>query len=172
MKPRPLELDYLVAPRRPLWMGLIVLAGSIGLAGWLATSYMEARQELARLETAAGLAGPERRAAPPAPPREDEIRRAEAVVKSLTLPWAGLIRAIEQAATREVAILQLEPSAETRVVRVTAEAKSREAMFDYLRRLGAAGGIGEVHLVHHQVLREDPQRPLQFSVQAQMRAAR
>ena len=168
MKPRALELDYLVPPRRAPWPGVVVLAASLGLAAWLGDMYMEAGSELARLETAAGLARPERRAAPVAP-KDEEIRRAEAVVKSLTLPWAGLIRAIEQAATREVAILQLEPNADTRIVRLTAEAKSREAMFDYLRRLGNAGGVGEVHLVHHQILKEEPQRPLQFSVHASMR---
>ena len=169
MTPRALELDYLVPPRRAPWAGVLVLAASLGLAAWLADTYMEAAKELARLETAAGLARPERRTTPVAP-KEEEIRRAEAVVKNLTLPWAGLIRAIEQAATREVAILQLEPNAETRMVRLTAEARSREAMFDYLRRLGNAGGIGEVHLVHHQILKDEPQRPLQFSVHAAMRA--
>lgn len=170
MKPPPLQLDYLVPPRRARWPGMLVLAASIGLAGWLLHSYVEAREELTRIEAAADLARPQRRAAP-APSNEEEIRRAEAVVRSLTLPWGGLIRAIEQAATREVTLLQLEPNAETRVVRLTAEAKTREAMFDYLRRLGAASGIGEVHLVQHQILRDEPQRPLQFSVQAQIRSA-
>ena len=151
---------------------MLVLASSLGFAAWLVDGYLQTGRELARLETAAGLARPERRAAPALSRErtEEETKRAEAVVKSLTLPWAGLIRAIEQAATREVAILQLEPNAETRIVRLTAEAKSREAMFDYLRRLGTAGGIGEVHLVHHQILRDEPQRPLQFSVHAAMRA--
>ena len=170
MTPRALELDYLVPPRRAPWPGVLVLAAALGLAAWLVHTYMEAAKELSRLETAAGLVRPDRRSAPVAP-KEEEIRRAEAVVKNLTLPWAGLIRAIEQAATREVAILQLEPNAETRMVRLTAEAKSREAMFDYLRRLGNAGGIGEVHLVHHQILKDEPQRPLQFSVHAAMRGS-
>lgn len=174
MSPRRLELDYLVAPRRPLWPGLIVLGLSLALAAWLFAEYRQSQAELARLEAMAGLAPPERRAAPALPKErlDEEVKRAEAVVRSLTLPWAGLIRSVEQAAMRDVAILQLEPNPEARIVKLTAEAKSRQAMFEYLRRLGAAGGVAEVHLVSHQLNREDPQRGLQFSVHATMKAPR
>jgi len=83
----------------------------------------------------------------------------------------ALIGTLEQAATREVAILQLQPDAEQRLLRLSAEARDREAMFEYLRRLGAAPGLAEVHLVSHQVQLEDPQRPIQFAVQARIREA-
>ena len=52
------------------------------------------------------------------------------------------------------------------MLRLTAEARNREAMFEYLRRLAQARGLAEVHLVSHQVQRDDPQRPIQFTVQA------
>jgi Tfp pilus assembly protein PilN len=94
------------------------------------------------------------------------------VVRQLTLPWAALIGTIEQAASRDVAILQLQPDAEQRLLRLTAEARDREAMFEYLRRLGSAQGLAEVHLVSHQVQREDPQRPIQFAVQAAIKDLR
>jgi hypothetical protein len=55
------------------------------------------------------------------------------------------------------------------VVKLTAEARTQEAMFAYLRRLAAAKNLGEAHLVSHQVQRDDPQRPIQFSVQAALR---
>jgi len=93
------------------------------------------------------------------------------VVRQLALPWGTLVLAIEQAATRDVALLQLQPDADSRLVKLTAEARNREAMFDYVRRLGAAPGLGEVHVVSHQVQRDDPRRPVQFSVQASMKAA-
>jgi Tfp pilus assembly protein PilN len=94
------------------------------------------------------------------------------VVRSLTLPWAPLIGTIEQAATREVVILQLQPDADTRVLRLSAETRRREAMFDFLRRLGDARGLSDVHLVSHQVQRDDPQQPVHFSVQASIREMR
>jgi Tfp pilus assembly protein PilN len=94
------------------------------------------------------------------------------VVRQLTLPWASLIGTIEQAATREVAILQLQPDAETRVLRLTAETRQRETMFDFVRRLSASQGLADVHLVSHQVQREDPLHPVQFSIQASIRETR
>jgi hypothetical protein len=38
-------------------------------------------------------------------------------------------------------------------------------MLEYLRRLTAANTLSEVHLLSHQLQTEDPQWPLQFSVQ-------
>jgi Tfp pilus assembly protein PilN len=128
---------------------------------------------VARLETQNGLIAPERPAKPiPREKIEEEARNAEAVVRQLTLPWASLIGTIEQAATREVAILQLQPDADTRLLRLTAETRQRDAMFDFVRRLAASPGLAEVHLVSHQVQREDPQQPVQFSIQANIRETR
>jgi hypothetical protein len=45
-------------------------------------------------------------------------------------------------------------------------------MFDFVRRLAASPGLADVHLVSHQVQREDPQQPLQFSIQASIREVR
>jgi Tfp pilus assembly protein PilN len=91
------------------------------------------------------------------------------VVRQLTVPWSALIGALEQASTRDVALLQLQPDADQRRLRLTAEARDREAMFAYLRRLESAPALAEVVLVSHQVQNEDPQRPIQFAVQAALR---
>jgi|SRR5688572_17185778 hypothetical protein len=171
MSVRRVELDYVARVRRPAWPGLAVLAVALAVAGWLAKDYREARLQLTRLETTAGMLGPERRPVRALPKErlEAEARSAEAVVRELTLPWAALIRSLEEAAMRDVAILQLQPDAHQRVLRLTAEARNQEAMFQYLRRLAAAKNLGEAHLVSHQVQRDDPQRPIQFSVQATLR---
>ena len=169
-KPRRLELDYLVSRRRPRWLGVLVLAVSLALAATIFARWRDAQLELARLD-AAGMVAHERRPAAPIPEARlaAEVTNAEAVVRSLTLPWAGLVRAVEQAATRDVALLQLQPDPQARTLRLSAEARHREAMFDYVRRLAAAGDLADVHLVSHQVNRDDPRRSVHFSVQAILR---
>lgn len=169
---KPVDLDYIARRRRPAWLGLLLLVLSLAIAGELALRYRDVQLELARLETQSGLISPERRTQRAVPKEriDEETKGAEAVVRQLTLPWGALIRTIEQAATRDVAILQLQPDAESRTLRITAEARHRDAMFEYLRRLGAARNLAEVHIVSHQVQREDPQRPIQFSVQASLKA--
>jgi hypothetical protein len=148
-----------------------VLALSLAVAAHVFITYRDSQSELARLEAAANVASPERRPVRAVPKErlDEETKSAEAVVRELTLPWAPLLRSLEEAATRDVAILQLQPDAHLRVVKLTAEARSQEAMFAYLRRLAAAKNLGDTHLVSHQVQRDDPQRPIQLSVQAALR---
>jgi Tfp pilus assembly protein PilN len=168
------QLDYLAPARGPLWPGLLVLALSLAIAGTLFMRYRHTQEQLALLQTSGKLISPERRPqVSMSKERMDaEVKSAESVVRELALPWASLVQAIEQASTRQVALLQLQPDAEKRIVKLTAEARSREAMFDYMRRLGAANGLADVHIVSHQVQREDPQHPIQFSVQASFRSPR
>jgi Tfp pilus assembly protein PilN len=171
VKQRRLELDYIAPPRQRIWPGMLVLGLSLAVAAELVVRYRDTQLELARLEAAASLIGPERRVARAVPKErlEEEMKSAEAVVRQLSVPWGSLVQAIEQAATRDVAVLQLQPDAESRSVRLTAEARNAEAMFDYLRRLAAANGIADAHLVSHQIQREDPQHPVQFTVQAALK---
>ena len=167
-----IELDYIAPPRRASWPGVLVLALSLALAGVLVGRYRDAQHEVLRVEAASGLTQERPVRAVPRERLDDEARAAEAVVRQLTLPWAALLGAIEQSATREVAILQLQPDAEQRLVRLLAEARHREAMFEYLRRLSSARALADVHLVSHQVQQNDPQHPIQFAVQAAIREAK
>jgi Tfp pilus assembly protein PilN len=174
MKPRPLELDYIASPRRPVWLGVAILAAALALGGVLFEQYRDTQVELSRLETEAGMLGSDRRPARAVPKErlDEEVKAAEVVVRSLTLPWASLVETLEKASTRDVALLQLQPDAQNRLVRLTLEARSRQAMFDYMRRLGASQTLADAHILSHQVQIEDPQKPIQFSVQATMREAR
>ena len=170
---RRVNLDYLAPRRSRHWPGALLLAASLGAAAWLGAGYYQLQAELDRIQTAAGMAAaPERRAPVKAVPPErlaEETKRAEAVVRELTVPWAPLMRSLEEAASRDVAILQLQPDAQLRVLKLTAEARNQDAMFQYLRRLAASRNLSETHLLSHQVQRDDPQRPIQFSVQATLR---
>ncbi len=173
MKPARVNLDYLAPAPRSLWLGMVVLAIALAVASQLLLRYRDAQLALARIEATAGLVGAPQQPRPSVSKDhlDEEMRSAETVVRQLALPWAALVLAIEQAATRDVALLQLQPDASTRLVTLTAEARHRDAMFEYVRRLGAANGLAGVHVVSHQVQREDPRRPVQFSVQASMRDA-
>jgi hypothetical protein len=162
-----LELDYVAPPRRSPWAGLSVLALALTVAGFLAMHYGEVRRELAAAEAARGLLNEGRPARTvPRERLEDETKQVDAIVRQLTLPWAQMIETIENASIGEVAVLQVQPEAEQRRLRLTAEAKSREAMLRYIRRLEESKVLSEVHLVSHQVQLDDPSRPVQFALQA------
>jgi Tfp pilus assembly protein PilN len=165
---RRVELDYLAPVRATPWLGVLLLVISLAAAGVLVKRYADTQEALASLEASGKRVSPERRPLPAVSKErlEAEVKSAESVVRQLALPWASMIQAIEQSATRDVALLQLQPDAETRSVKLTAEARTREAMFDYLRRLEASRGLAQVHVVSHQVQKDDPRHPVQFSLQA------
>lgn len=171
MKPRRLELDFVAPPRRSRWIGYVLLAVSLLIAGDMVYRYRDAQLALQRFEAARGLLGIGQRPARAIPKErlDEQVKSAQAVIRQLTLPWAGLIETLEAAATPDVAILQLQPEAQQRVLRLTAEAAHLEAMLEYLRKLASIKGLAEVHLLSHQVREDDPQRPLQFTVQASFR---
>ncbi len=172
MKPRRLDLDYVRPLHRPAWPGLALLAAAVVLAADLPLSYREAHRELAALRAARHAAGPERATRQPSRAGVDaQWKDAEAALRQLSLPWATLIEAVESATTADVALLQLQPDAPQQVLRLTAEARDREAMFEYLRRLAVLHPFAEVHLASHLLMLEDPLRPMQFSAQAAMRSS-
>lgn len=170
---RRLQLDYVAAPRAPRALGLVVLAIALATAGLLVERFREARLELQRIEAAQQMLGPGKQVVRALPRQrlDEEAKSVEAVLRQLALPWGSIIETVEEASTGDVAILQLQPDAPQRLLRLAAEARTQQAMLDYLRRLGAAKALAEVHVVSHQVQMEDPMRPIQFTVQAQMKEA-
>ena len=173
MSRAPLELDFVVAPRRPRWMGLSVLAVSIAVTGLLVLKQNTAQQRLQHLEATESLT--RTAPAPRAAPRErleDQLKAAQATVRQLALPWAELIDSLERSAMREVSVLHIQPDAQQRLMRLTAEARGEGQMLEYLRRMGQTGRFAEVHLLSHQIREDDPMRPIQFSVQATFRDGR
>ena len=170
---RRLELDFVALPRRRSWPGILLLSGSLVAAGLLVRHYHELTLELSRLETASGLIGADRNPSRTIPKERlnEAVKNAETVVRQLTLPWSSLAQSIESAATKDVAVLQLQPDAEQRLLRLTAEARHQDAMLEYLRRLSATRALVNVHVVSHQIQHDDPERPIQFAVLASFRGA-
>ena len=171
MSQAPLQLD-LVAPARPAarWVGYLVLAGSLAIAGEILLRWQETQAALRRFEAAQSLLGAVRPARTlPRERLEEETKAAQATIRQLALPWARLIESLERAATPSVAVLLVQPDAQQRLLRVTAEARVPEAMLDYLRRLESSPVLAEIHLVSHQLRDDDPRRPIQFTLQASFR---
>jgi len=169
MKTARIELDYVAAPRSAVWPGIAVLCVSLAAAGQLALHQHAVHRDLAAVAAVQGardLVQP--RAA--SKTADEDLKQAEAVVRQLTLPWSDIVRAIESASMREVGVLNMQPDAQQRVLKLTAEAKTREAMIEYVRRIAQTRGLSNVYIVNHQIQVDDPSRPIQFSVQASLGA--
>lgn len=94
----------------------------------------------------------------------DAVKRANAVARDLSRPWDSVFVAIESAVAGDVALLAIEPDAGKGVVRVTAEARDKDAMLRYVTRLQAQQPLRRVQLERHEVLVLEPERPVRFVV--------
>lgn len=147
-------LDF--GPARPPalgWAALALGAFACAVAGW---QLVVAIQQ--RAAAAATVADATERIARAAPTGADskldplaarQAKAAAAVAGELQVPWPSLLATLEGVAGRDVTLHAVEPSATRQIVRITAEARSPAAMFDYLEALRARG-IAEVMLVSHR----------------------
>jgi len=165
---RRLSLDYLRTQRPHRWIGMGILLLGLVISAALVRQYRGIQSELSLLHTIEGLVTVEKKPASVAAGRalEEELKQVNATIHQLTLPWGEIFTAVEKAATRQVALLQMQPDAQQRLLRITAEAGSQDAMLEYVRRLGESRKLNNVHLLSHQVQAQDPRRPIQFTVLA------
>jgi hypothetical protein len=96
----------------------------------------------------------------------EEIRRANLVLRQLTLPWDRLFESVEAVARKDVALLALAPDAERHLVKIGIEAKNPQAGLDYVRSLEEQAIFQEVLVQSHQIQIQDPDKPIRFSLQA------
>ncbi|MFC5480678.1 PilN domain-containing protein [Massilia suwonensis] len=174
---KPVRLDF--APpslRRTLLRApLAARVSAIGALALCAVAlvqvfdYREAREEvdaqLAALQARAAtpVAAP---SAPRTPVSEQEALAVNAAIAQLNLPWRALHDAVRAATPQSVALLALEPDAKRRVLRITAEAKNSDDMLAYVSLLEREEWFASVTLVRHEVVEQDPNRPLRFQLDA------
>lgn len=87
-------------------------------------------------------------------------------IHQLNLPWSVLFSQLEKAKTEGVALLSVEPSANSRAIKVVGEAKNYEAMLKYVRNLSAQGVLQGVYLMDHKMDEQNPDQPIHFSLEA------
>ena len=166
-----LWLDY----QRPLpgrhWPGLILLAAGLLLCGFLlmqsfsiGTQITVAEQQLSRLkrgiERQRIIAGTEMQAA-----------GIGETVQSRASPsaarWEALLASLESAGDDSVTLLSIEPGAKE--ISISGEARDLGSALDYVKRLQKSAVFADVHLAKHQLLIENPYRPVLFTILAKWR---
>ena len=159
-------MDYAKGRSVARWPGVLFLVFCTALAGVVYDRYREARSELERLDSIAALAPVTATSRLHDADLNEQAKQADAVMKALALPWAAIVKATEQSASPGVSLLQLQPDPDARLLRINAEAKDSDAMFTYVRRLSAARGVSDAHVLSHFVHQDDSRQPIRFSVQA------
>jgi Tfp pilus assembly protein PilN len=169
---RALKLDYQRRNRPGKALGFLVLALAIIAVFAVGETFVSLSAEKQAAEEA--LARVDKKRKPAArEPNEGDRRRiaadakvADDIAERLTLPWSELFQALEGSSSPNVALLALEPDVPKRILRITAEARSKTDMLDYVLRLNNDQRLMDVHLMDHQLQPQTPGEPVRFSVQA------
>lgn len=173
--PPALLLDFAARQAQRRGMAISVLAGGallFGLAQWQSE---QAQLALEAAEQALQQHSGNPREKPARPVERErlqeseineQVARANGIIRQLALPWDRLFEALEKASSRDVAVLSIEPDPSRGLLRAGAEAKNAKAMFAYLQGLGKSGFLQDPVLLSHQLRQEDPLRPIQFTFSA------
>ncbi len=148
-------------PPRTASVALLILGiASVGGALW---QYRDAYRCWQFAESALTAVRAQQRPAPAALPLQ-AIAAANHVIHGLNLPWQPLLTALENHLSGDVALLAIEPEAESRRLRILAEAKSAEQMFDFVAALRGDSSFVSSSLLRHEINDGDRNRPYRFTM--------
>lgn len=97
---------------------------------------------------------------------KQEVKKANAVMSEIDLPWEALFDSLEYAAGHDVALLSFQPDAVGRLMQIGGVAKNIPAMLDFVGALEREPAVQDAYLLKYEVKRDDPQRPVIFSITA------
>ena len=111
-------------------------------------------------------------------PRNDvrtarENDAAAGIATVLSTPWTAMLADLELASrdsAGQVAILAIEPDHEKHRVRISAESRDLTGALGYLNRLQAGNSLQYPMLDSHEVVADDKEHPVRFTLTADWRA--
>jgi hypothetical protein len=147
------------------WLGLI-----IAVAGWQYCSAVNERvlkieKQLQQSRNASGFKQPNKNIQKKS--SVELLAKMEAARQQanyLLMPWGDVFTALETASLEDSALLSIEPDSKKRQLKITAEAKNKDVMFDYIQRLEATPELFNVYLLKHEILVDVDQHPIRFVV--------
>lgn len=98
---------------------------------------------------------------------EAQARAINSVISQLNVPWRDLQEAIALATPATVALLTLEPDIKKRLIKITAETKTSDAMFAYIQALQQQAFFSGVTLTRHEINEQDANNPIRFQIEAE-----
>lgn len=96
----------------------------------------------------------------------EQIKKANAVLEQLNVPWGKLFASIEAAQDPNMALLSAQPDARSSALLVSGQAWTLSALRTYMERLQRSQRLRDVVLVSHEIPRKEPGQPAAFVLSA------
>lgn len=140
----------LLRPRaRWSWAVWLLALALLGGAAWVGVLAVRSAEQAQRWQaTQAVVQARLVRRPPPQPSRaaQDERLRWEALAVERAFSWYPVFRALEQASSPEIELLEFLPDKTNRRLTLRGEARTMEGLTAYLTKLGAQAPLTEVYL--------------------------
>lgn len=166
---RAIQLDF-ASSRKPSMLGLLMFALALLALMMVWQRHTHINQALLTLDQSI-LELKERKGLKPAEPQLQSkssadllanIEEAKKLASFLMIPWGDVLNALEASALDDLALLAIEPDAKKRQLKITAEAKNKDIMFNYLEKLEVSSELANVYLLKHEVFDDVDQHPIRF----------
>lgn len=166
-----LGIDFIEHRRVASPLGLLLFAVGVVVMGVVIADYLDAHEELQRVETQHARllrqmrhdAVPRRRENPVVMAQTD-AKAAERVFSQLNLPWNALLHELENLADSDIALLSIECQGQTRTLRLTGEAKTMADVVAYVTRLRESPQVVAATLSGHEEKQAGAVEVIRFSL--------
>jgi Tfp pilus assembly protein PilN len=100
------------------------------------------------------------------PELREQIKRANAVLAQMNVPWGELFAAVESAQDGSIAVLAVQPDTRERSIALGGMARNLDALLAYMNRLEATPRLADVLLASHEIKVKEPGQPVDFALTA------
>lgn len=91
-----------------------------------------------------------------------EIKAAKVILAELNLPWDDLFNSIGHAASKDIALLSLQPKAASQSIRIGGEARNMSALLDFVEAIEREVIFTNAYLLSYKIKQDSPQKPIIF----------
>ena len=106
------------------------------------------------------------------PEVREQIKRANAVLAQMNVPWGELFAAIETAQDDSIGLLAVQPDPGAGQILIGGQARTLPAVLAYMERLQQSERLREVVLTSHEFKPDEPGQPVEFALAARWVEAR
>ncbi|HSG30063.1 MAG TPA: PilN domain-containing protein [Thermodesulfobacteriota bacterium] len=93
-----------------------------------------------------------------------EIKNANVILGRINFPWETLFNSIENAVSKDIALLSLLPNVSKKSLRITGEARNMSELLAFIEALEQESIFVNAHLLNYKIKKSSPHQPITFQV--------
>ncbi len=171
-----LRLDYQKVSPFP-WLGACLSALVLIILIMLAMYFVKLRHQVDEMQNNIERSALKKVSHPVSAPTSEkgrqeqtlEIKNANEVLHHLGVPWEILFKAVESSSGSHITLLALEPDFDKKQVKISGEANSYNSLMNYITQLQGQEVFDSAYLQNHEIMVEDPDKPVRFTLVANWR---